>query len=155
MNLLRCFATIVSDAEKLAKNVKKTRKPRKRKTITADRQVSKMNYQPQDTKLKLHSIDPMKIIGANQLWVFNTKTRKLGIYHAASDGAGLGVKGSTLQNFSEMESVEKTIRKPADVLPKVTEGGKVILRKLMETIKAKPKQLTGRINKHTILLRVA
>jgi hypothetical protein len=152
MNLLHCYADIVKDAERLSQNASRKRKPRKRKPPSFDKMVSKVKYQERDDSLKLVSVDPIKIIGASQLWVYNTKTRNLGVYNAL-DVSGLGMKGTTVQNYGS-DSVAKILRKPEDVLPKVVSGGKVALRKLMDSINAKPKKLTGRLNKDTILLRI-
>ena len=152
VNLLKCYADIVKDAERLSQNASKQRKPRKRKPPSFERMVSKITYKERDDSLKLVSVDPIKIIGAAQLWVYNTKTRQLGVYESL-DVSGLTVKGTTIQNFSS-GSVSKILRKPEDVLPKVVTGGKIALRKVMDNINAKPKKLTGRINKDTILLRI-
>lgn len=154
MNLLHCYAAIVKDAERLSQNASKARKPRKRKPPSFEKMVAKINYKERDDSLKLVSVDPVKIIGAEQLWVYNTKTRKLGVYNAL-DAAGLIVKGSTIKNFGSDSSICKTLRKPEDVLPTVVTGGKVTLRRVMDKIKAKPAKLTGRINKDTILLRIS
>lgn len=154
MNLLQAHANIVKDAEKLAANQKLARKPRKRKPVSTEKKVSKIKYLVKDDSLKLQSIDPVRIIGALQLWVYNVKTRKLGVYNA-EDNAGLQMKGTTLMNFNESTSVSKTLRKPEKVLPTVTGGGKVALRKVMDDIRAKASRLNGRVNKDTLLLRVS
>ena len=111
-----------------------------------------MNYAKDFAELKLVSIDPKTIIGASSLWVYNTKTRKLGVYQAA-DAAGLNVKGSTIQNFAESKSVSKKLRKPEATIPEVLKGGKVALRNVLNDIRAVESALTGRINADTILLR--
>jgi hypothetical protein len=143
---------VIVDGMKLAGEAVKTRKPRKRKAKSADQLVAKMNYAKDFAELKLVSIDPKTIIGASSLWVYNTKTRKLGVYHAL-DAIGLGIKGSTIQNFAESKSISKTLRKPAVTLPEVLKGGKVALRNIINDIRAAETQLTGRINNDTILLR--
>ncbi len=143
---------VIVDGMKLAGEAVKTRKPRKRKAKSADQLVAKMNYAKDFAELKLVSIDPKTIIGASSLWVYNTKTRKLGVYHAL-DAVGLGIKGSTIQNFAESKSISKTLRKPAVTLPEVLKGGKVALRNILNDIRAAETQLTGRINNDTILLR--
>lgn len=153
MNLLTAFANIVKDAEKLASNASKQRKPRKRKPISFDKMVAKIKYLQRDDSLKLQSVDPVKIVGAIQLWIYNTKTRKLGVYNA-EDESGLKMKGTTIKNFVENTSISKTLRKPDVTLPIVTDGSKIALRKVMENIKAKPSKMNGRINKDTLLLRV-
>ena len=143
---------VIIDGMKLAGDAVKTRKPRKRKAKSADQVTAKLNYAKDFTELKLVSIDPKTIIGASSLWVYNTKTRKLGVYQAL-DAAGLNIKGSTIQNFAESKSIQKTLRKPAVTLPEVLKGGKVALRNVLTNIRAAEKVLTGRINADTILLR--
>ena len=144
---------VIVDGMKLAGEAVKTRKPRKRKTKSAEQLTAKLNYAKDFTELKLVSIDPKTIIGASSLWVYNTKTRKLGVYQAL-DAAGLNIKGSTIQNFAESKSISKTLRKPAVTLPEVLKGGKDALRSVLTDIRAAEKVLTGRINNDTILLRV-
>jgi hypothetical protein len=143
---------VIVDGMKLAGEAVKTRKPRKRKAKSADQLIAKMNYAKDFAELKLVSIDPKTIIGASSLWVYNTKTRKLGVYQAA-DAAGLNVKGSTIQNFAESKSVSKKLRKPEATIPEVLKGGKVALRSVLNDIRAVESALTGRINTDTILLR--
>lgn len=143
---------VILDGMKLAGDSVKSRKPRKRKTKSPDQLISKINYAKDFAELKLVSVDPKTIVGANQLWVYNTKTRKLGCYNAL-DAAGLSIKGSTIQNFADSKSIQKTLRKPAVTLPEVLKGGKVALRNVLTEIRAAEGVLTGRINNDTILLR--
>ena len=147
------FGLVATDAEKLASNKSAARKPRKKKPISFEKKVKNLKFKKDDVENKLVSIDPVKIMGSQQLWVYNVKTRKLGVY-VANDEAGLEVKGSAIQNYKYSESIAKTVRKPKEVLPRVLDGGKVVLRKVMSEINAKAQELNGRINKDTILLRV-
>jgi hypothetical protein len=153
MNLLSCYAKIITDANKLNQNIKVARKPRKKKPVSSEKKVSKLNYMEQDAKLKLRSIDPVKIVGATQLWVYNTKTKKLGVY-MSNRPEGLDVKNSTIIGYGEAGSISKTLRKPEKVLPEVVSGGKITLRKMMDGINSKPSPLNGRISQDVILLRV-
>jgi hypothetical protein len=145
---------VIVDGMKLAGEAIKTRKPRKRKTKSADQLIVKLNYAKDFADLKITSIDPKTIIGATSLWVYNTKTRKLGVYHAL-DASGLNIKGSTVLNYSESKSVSKTLRKPEVTVHEVLKAGKVALRNVLTDIRAAEKPLTGRINTDTILLRVS
>ena len=61
---------------------------------------------------------------------------------------------TTIVNYNETKSVNKTVRKPETVLSQVVKGGKVSLRNLMANIVAKESQMNGRINKDIVLLRV-
>ena len=144
---------VILDGMKLAGDAVKSRKPRKRKAKSPEQLTAKMNYAKDFAELKLVSIDPKTIIGANQLWVYNVKTRKLGVYNAL-DAAGLSIKGSTIQNFAESKSICKTIRVPTTTrMNEVLNAGKVALRNILIDIRAAEGRLTGRINSDTILLR--
>lgn len=145
--------TIITDSMKIVGEAKINRKPKKRKAKTPDQLVSKVQYCEKHDELKLVSIKPKDIIGAMQLWIFNTKNKKLGVYHADNAG-GFSVKGTTITNYTESKSISKTIRKPAELLPEVLKGGKIALRSLLSGIPTKETLLTGRINKDIVLLRV-
>ena len=144
---------VIVDCGKLSQTAVKSRKPRKRKVKTATQITAKVNYCKEFKELKLVSITPDQIIGMSQLWIYNTKTRKLGVYHA-DDASGLSIKGSSVTNFTEHKSVQKTLRKPAEMLPEVLGCGKVALRSILPNIRAVEGALTGRLNKDTILLRI-
>jgi len=144
---------VITDAMKIAGEAKVNRKKPKRKQKTPDQLVTKLNFCKEDDTYKLKSVAPRDIIGALQLWVFNVKTRKLGVYHA-EDAGGLSVKNSSLLNYSESKSIHKIIRKPEATIPTVMKGGKVVLKNLLGEIASKESPLSGRINADTILLRV-
>jgi hypothetical protein len=127
------------------------RKPRKKKVKPASVLVAKMKYKENDGDLK--SVNPCDIIGASQLWVYNTKTRNLSVYNAVGN-SGLSVRGTTLTGFDEESSITKKLRKPESVIKPLLDGGKIYLRKVMENIKTVEQKATGRINVDTILLRV-
>jgi hypothetical protein len=147
------FDQVILDCQRVSGQSVKSRKPRKRKTKSPEQLVAKMNFMPEFKELKLTSVKPTDMIGAMSLWVYNTKTRKLGVYHA-DDAGGLSVKGSTILNFNESKSIQKKLRKPEVTLPEVLNGGKVFLRNVMDSIRAVDGKLTGRINADTILLKV-
>jgi hypothetical protein len=148
-NLLK---TIIDDCAKIAHTSKVTRAPRKKKAKPVDKIIEKLQFKKEDNEFKIASINPVDLVGCTQLWVFNTKTRKLGCYNA-TDRGGLGIKGTTLTNFDEATSVQKTVRKPEVVLPATLKAGKIALRKTLTDINAVEQALTGRINSDTILLR--
>jgi DNA uptake protein ComE-like DNA-binding protein len=137
----------------LMQESKVNRKPRAKKVVPADKIVAKLKYKKTDEPLKLVSINPADIIGAKELWIYNTKTRKLGKY-VASEYQELSVKGTTITGFSEDNSVQKTLRKPVEQLKEFKSAGKVALRKFLEDIKSVDTKMNGRINEETLLLKV-
>ena len=134
---------------------KATKKAAVRKPPQKEKLIAKLKYAKNDTANKLVSINPVDIIGATELWVYNTKTRKLGKYVAEDMGGALGVKGTAITGFNESTSVQKTLRKPEVQLKEFLAAGKIELRKFMDNIKATDIKLNGRINLDTILLKVA
>jgi hypothetical protein len=143
-------------------SAKATRKPRKPKVYSADKLVAKLKYAKVDPKYKLASVNPADIVGANELWVFNTKTRKLGKYVAKNidpkgmrrEGSGLSVKGTTILGFDEASSIQKTLRKPDVQLKEFKDAGKVKLRKFLDEIPTTDTKLNGRCNPETVLLKI-
>ena len=145
------YGIIVDDLDRIIKNSTAQRKPRKKKTLSASRLIKGLKYQQEFSELKLVSINPEKIIGANTLWVYNTRYKTLGVYHAVNTVRGLSVKGCTIQHFDENESVQKTARKPKEALNVLN---KRTLKAMLKNMKTKEQPLTGRINAQTILLGV-
>lgn len=142
---------IISDCNGFTSNSKVTKTPRKKKIVPISKKVLKLNYKKEDPEYKIVSIKPESIIGCQNLWVFNTKTRKLGVY-VASDESGLSVKGSTIENYNVELSITKTVRKPLDVIPNVIKGKKTVLKKIMSDINSVQTLLNGRINGDVVLL---
>jgi hypothetical protein len=145
---------IESACNMLMQEAKVNKKPRAKKVVSKDKIIAKLKYKKSDEPLKLVSINPADIIGAQELWIFNSKTRKLGKYVAA-EFQELGIKGTTITGFSETKSVQKTLRKPAEQIKAFKEAGKVVLRKFLEEINAVDTKMNGRINEEIMLLKVA
>jgi vacuolar-type H+-ATPase subunit E/Vma4 len=153
-NLITFYQEIASACDMLAQEAKVNRAPRKTKAVSKDKLVAKLKFMKSNEPLKLVSINPVDIIGAGELWIFNTKTRKLGKYVAA-EFQTLGVKGTTITGFDEFKSVQKTIRKPEEKLKEFKAAGKIALRKFLDDVNATDTKMNGRINEETILLKVA
>ena len=145
---------IESACNMLMQEAKVNKKPRAKKVVSKDKIIAKLKYKKSDEPLKLVSINPADIIGAQELWIFNSKTRKLGKYVAA-EFQELGIKGTTITGFNEIKSVQKTLRKPAEQIKAFKEAGKVVLRKFLEEINAVDTKMNGRINEDIMLLKVA
>ena len=133
---------------------KATKKARVKKAPSREKVVAKIKYAKTDPVLKLVSINPADIVGANELWVYNTKSRKLGKYVAAAYQT-LTVKGTSLVNFDTDKSVCKTLRKPEEKLKEFAKAGKIQLRKFLDDIKATESKMNGRMNADIVLLKVA
>jgi hypothetical protein len=95
------------------------------------------------------------------VWVYNTKTRKVGVYHAKNKdprglsrpGTGLTIKGTTIKDYDTEQSFQKTLRKPAEQIKNWTGNAKTRFAKAFEEVKAVETKLNGRLNDTTIILK--
>jgi hypothetical protein len=149
------FFDLIQTAIDQYRQVKKaTKKARVKRAPNKEKVVSKLKYMRDEKTLKLVSINPVDIIGAQELWCYNTKTRKLYKYIADSLTGPLGIKGTSVINFDTAKSVGKTLRKPEEKLKEFAKASKVQLRKFLDEIKATETQANGRINSDIVLLKV-
>ena len=131
---------------------KQNRAVRKPKVKSAQELVKKLKFKPSDGTFGIASINPSEIIDATAVVVFNTKNRKIGIYYA-DDHAQFKVKGTTLQHFSETRSVQRTVRKPDEILPQWKKVTKHKLKAQFGYLKTTETKLNGRFNADTIILK--
>lgn len=151
--IIKLISTWLEDLNRYSQFKKANRKPRVKKAKPAGVQVAKLKYKREDSVYNIRSVSSAEIVGAEQVWIFNTKYKRLSVYRSDSS-AGIQVKNSTLQNYQPDNCEQKTIRNPKDILQKVISGGKVSLRRLMGEITAKETPVTGRINEDCIILRI-
>jgi len=152
-NFIQFLTEVKTACEMLAQEAKVNRAPRAKKAVPAEKIVGKLKYMKTNEPLKLVSVNPADILGAGELWVYNTKSRKLGRYVAA-EFQTLSVKGTTITGFDEFKSLQKTLRKPEEKLKEFKAAGKVALRKFLDEINATDTKMNGRTNEETILLKV-
>lgn len=129
------------------------RKPRRKKPLSVEKMVSRLLFQEKDDELGLVSIPKEKIVGAHELWVYNTKYANLTVYRTTAE-AGFTVRGTTLVGFDEASSVSKKIgRKAKEITKNLMLSTKPQLKKFMDGISSTPTKPTGRINENTIIMR--
>ena len=131
-----------------------TKKAAVRKPPAKEKLVKSLKYLKQDTALKIVSVNPVDIVGAEVLWVYNVKNRKIGRYVAEAMGGVLGVKGTNITGYDANKSTQKTLRKPEEQIKTFLASTKIELRRYIENIKTTEIKLNGRINADTILLKV-
>jgi len=155
---IKFYENIISDAMAYKTSKISTRAKPVRKAVPPEKQVKKLKFLKEFAALGLKSIGPTEILGVSELWVFNTKTRKIGRFVVPMHGdiaiGTLGVKGSAIVGYDEIRSTCKTLRKPDVQLKEFKVCGKPQLRKFMDSIKSVETKLKGRIAPDTILLRV-
>lgn len=123
------------------------RRTRKKKIIPPIKLVKNLKFAPTFEMFK--SEDPVNIVGAQQVWLYNFKYNRLTKLNAGTEP--LSVNGTTVINYDETASIAKIVK--VKELAKIVNAGKVELRKIMDTFKTKPIPAAGRCSADTIILR--
>lgn len=143
---------LVGDAELFMNGKKAMRKAPTRKPKAAASQVDKLKYEIENTEFKITSINPVNIVGASMVVLFNTKYKCIIILYSDSKN-GFTVKGTTIQNIDVDNSIKKTVRKPEELLPEILKTTKAKLVKTVKDLKTKGQEPNGRVNDNTVILR--
>lgn len=152
-NLIK-FSQLVINACNSYKQIKKVeRKPRARKQISPERLALKFKYLKEYTLLSIKSEPPSKLVSATEAWLFDTSKRKLIHVVADSHAGSLTIKGSSIVGFSEIESIQKTVRKPEELLKSFMKESKPNMRKVFKSIKSTETKWCGRSNEHLVILK--
>ena len=151
--LIKLISAWIEDLDRYSQFKKANRKPRVKKVKPAGVQVAKLKYKREDTELGIKSVIPSDIVGASQVWVYNTKYKKLAVYRSES-ATGIQVKGTSLQNYEPDLCEQKTLRKPKETLKEVLNAGKVQLRRIIPELTTKESPVNGRINEECLIIRV-
>ena len=145
--------SIMAGCDQIVGEAKLNKAPRAKKIKPAEELVKKLKFKATDDKLGVTSVPPAQLVGAQGAVVYNTKTRKIGVY-IAMNSSGLAVKGTSIDNFTD-KSTQKTLRKPELQLREFKEQN---TNKRVETwfknIKATEVKLNGRLNAETMILKV-
>tara|TARA_R110000823_G_scaffold71747_1_gene165313 strand:+ start:591 stop:1721 length:1131 start_codon:yes stop_codon:yes gene_type:complete len=144
---------VLIDLDSLVLSSKATRKSRKPKSVTSEKQVAKLNYKTVDNDYKVSSFSPVDIIGAHFLMVLNTSNRQITEYNTTRV-EGFQVKGSTLLHFDPADSRTNKLRNPDEFIKICLKKTPKQISKAGKALSTKASVPTGRFNKHMILLRV-
>ena len=151
--LLEFYANLNTACDMMREVAKVVRAPKVRKPASSDKLVAKLKFKKEDVTLGVVSITPTAIHGAKEVWVYNTKTRKINHYVADELQGPISIKGTSLTGFNEAKSRAKTLRKPKEQLENFKKSSKVQLRTYMKAITTVDTPALGRINEDCILLR--
>lgn len=126
------------------------RSERKKKVKPPAVVVRKLLYLVKDEETGVESTDPVSMVGAQQMWVYNAKTRRLGCYYAKHE-SGLSAKGTTVIDYDEEKSTFKTLRKPKEQLWKFMSSG----IKFWDAIKSVPQKMPKQMTRDCVIVKVA
>jgi len=145
---------VLADCGSYVQIKKVERKPRKVKAVPPEKKAAKFKICAEFAELKLKSLPAAQLVDKSEAWLYDSKKRKL-IHLVADEYAKVfTVKNNTLIGFSTVETVQKTLRKPAEQLKQITTVGKPAARKYFKDIKATEVAWNPRGNENLVVLRV-
>jgi hypothetical protein len=151
-NCVKFCETVINDCNSYVQLKKVERKPRAKKAVSPERLTRSFKFMKEFAELKLKSEPVTKLVGATEAWLYDTAKRKLIHVMADSHIGTFTVKGSAVVGFDALQTVQKTLRKPAEQLKEVTGGGKPAARKAFGAIKSTETRWNGRGNDNLIIL---
>jgi len=138
---------IIADCNQQVQTAKVNRAPRKTKPVNPTKLVARLKFMREFTELGLRSVNPTSIVDSSEVWLYNTKTRRISVYR----GSPLTVKGTSIVGFDLASSTQMTVRKPEEFF-KGMAFGKRALTNALKTIKTKASTPNGRLNEDTVIL---
>jgi len=126
---------------------------RRKKPVDPRKIVARLRHLKADKDFNIASINPVDILGSTEVWVYDVKRKRLGLYMSESPG-GLGVHGTSITGYSDTLSYEKTLRKPDEQLPLITKKSKKALHEQVGKIRGKQMKVKTRINPNMLILKV-
>jgi hypothetical protein len=144
---------VLSDCGSYVQIKKVERKPRKVKAVPPEKKAAKFKICADFPELKLKSLPAAQLVDKAEAWLYDSKKRKL-IHVVADEYAKVfTVKNNSVIGFSTVETVQKTLRKPAEQLKEIQTVGKPAARKAFKDIKATETAWNGRGSENLVILR--
>lgn len=155
-NRIKRFYQGMIDDLNLHMGTKKTvRKPRTQKAKTASAQVQGLKFRKESAEYKIASVDPSTIVGASQVYLFNTKTRVLSCL-LTNHSSGFTVARTSIKNVDPEKSTKKKLRKPEDFFARQSRATKTKLAKAYTAVNTKGSSVNSsvQVNGDTIIWKV-
>lgn len=149
-HIIDSFTEVMDGISALTTQLKTQRIVRKKPT-DKKKMASKLKFMTEHTELGIKSVQAVDIIGANMVWVYDTKKRKLGYYEGEAKDS-LFVRGTMIDGYKV--TCVKTLRKPEVQLKEFMALRKNQTVNWLDKIKAKCGTMNGRVNSNLILLRI-
>jgi hypothetical protein len=152
-NCVKFCELVISDCGAYVQIKKVERKPRAVKAVPPEKRAAKFKHMVEFAELKLKGLPAASLVDKAEAWLYDTKKRKLIHLVADSHTQAFTVKSNAVIGFSTIESQQKTVRKPADVLKAISAAGKPAARKIYKDLTTTETPFNGRGTENLIILR--
>jgi hypothetical protein len=152
-NVLKFCEAVINDCGAYVQIKKVERKPRAVKPVSPEKRAAKFKHITEFADLKLKGLPAASLVDKTEAWLYDTKKRKLIHLVADSHTQSFTVKSNSIIGFSTVESQQKTVRKPADVLKALGAAGKPAARKIYKDLTTTETPFNGRGTENLIILK--
>ena len=152
-NCVKFCELVISDCGAYVQIKKVERKPRKVKAVPPEKRAAKFKCIVDFAELKLKGLPAASLVDKAEAWLYDTKKRKLIHVVADSHAQAFTVKSNSIIGFSTVESQQKTVRKPADILRALGAAGKPAARKIYKDLTTTETPFNGRGTENLIILK--
>jgi hypothetical protein len=147
----------IDTTDAMIRNEKRARVPRAPKPPSMEKKLKHINesYLKHSKEWNITSLDPSKILGANQLWTLNVKYKLLTVFRTDKMGGKLDVARCKVAGFNKNDSFTYRLgrgKKALDIIKTIMGSTPTAMKAVVKDLKQAP--LQERINENTLLLRV-
>jgi len=152
-NLVKFCEAVINDCGAYVQIKKVERKPRKVKSVPPEKRAAKFKVLMDFVELKIKGLPAASLVDKAEAWLYDTKKRKLIHLVADSHTQAFTVKSNSIIGFSTIETMQKTVRKPADVVKSVQAAGKPAARKIYKDLTTTETPFNGRGTENLVILK--
>jgi hypothetical protein len=133
-NCVKFCEAVINDCGAYVQIKKVERKPRKIKAVPPEKRAAKFKHVLEFVELKLKGLPAASLVDKAEAWLYDTKKRKLIHLVADSHTQAFTIKNNSVIGYSTVETLQKTVRKPADIIKAVQAAGKPAARKIYKDL---------------------
>jgi hypothetical protein len=152
-NVLKFCEAVINDCGAYVQIKKVERKPRAVRAVPPEKRAAKFKHITEFAELKLKGLPAASLVDKAEAWLYDTKKRKLIHLVADSHTQSFTVKSNSIIGFSTVESQQKTVRKPAEVLKALGAAGKPAARKIYKDLTTTETAFNGRGTENLVILK--
>jgi hypothetical protein len=152
-NLVKFCEAVINDCGAYVQIKKVERKPRKVKSVPPEKRAAKFKVMMEFAELKLKGLPAASLVDKAEARLYDTKKRKLIHLVADSHTQAFTIKSNSIIGFSTIETMQKTVRKPADVVKSVQAAGKPAARKIYKDLSTTETPFNGRGTENLVILK--
>ena len=152
-NVVKFCEAVINDCGAYVQIKKVERKPRKVQAVPPEKRAAKFKIQAEFAELKLKSQPAASLVDKTEAWLYDSKKRKLIHLVADSHTQAFTVKNNSIIGFSTVDTVQKTLRKPADQLKAIVGAGKPAARKAFKDINTTETAWNARGTENLVILK--